>query len=135
MEGGIDARWRGSVEQPAQLCRSAGAGAAGSSAADDPGDRGRGAGAARRRFRGDLRADRPAIDPARAAVAGAVAAGVLHRSFRAATDGAVGLQSLVRRSGIDDPVWDVTVFTKNRERLLDGEIASKFFALCAYAGS
>lgn len=30
--------------------------------------------------------------------------------------------------GIDDPVWDVTVFTKNRDRLLDGEIAGKFFA-------
>ena len=29
--------------------------------------------------------------------------------------------------GIDDPVWDVTVFTKNRDRLLDGEIAAKFF--------
>src|SRR5512132_2826564 len=29
--------------------------------------------------------------------------------------------------GIDDPVWDVTVFTKNRDRLLGGEIASKFF--------
>ena len=28
---------------------------------------------------------------------------------------------------IDDPVWDVTVFTKNRERLLDGAIAAKFF--------
>ena len=30
--------------------------------------------------------------------------------------------------GIDDPVWDVTVFTKNRDRLLDGEIAGKFFS-------
>ena len=30
-------------------------------------------------------------------------------------------------SGIDDPVWDVTVFTKNRDRLLGGEIATKFF--------
>jgi transposase len=29
--------------------------------------------------------------------------------------------------GIDDPVWDVTVFTKNRDRLLDGDIAAKFF--------
>ena len=29
--------------------------------------------------------------------------------------------------GIDDPVWDVTVFTKNRDRLLGGEIATKFF--------
>jgi transposase len=28
---------------------------------------------------------------------------------------------------IDDPVWDVTVFTKNRERLLAGEIAKGFF--------
>lgn len=28
---------------------------------------------------------------------------------------------------IDDPVWDVTVFTKNRERFLDGEIAERFF--------
>ena len=30
--------------------------------------------------------------------------------------------------GIDDPVWDVTVFTKNRNRLLDGDIVGKFFA-------
>ncbi|MBF6561471.1 MAG: IS5 family transposase [Candidatus Binataceae bacterium] len=28
---------------------------------------------------------------------------------------------------IDDPVWDATVFTKNRERLLDGGIADGFF--------
>jgi transposase len=28
--------------------------------------------------------------------------------------------------GVDDPVWDVTVFTKNRDRLLEGEIATKF---------
>src|SRR6202522_778164 len=28
---------------------------------------------------------------------------------------------------MDDSVWDVTVFTKNRERLLDGEIAEAFF--------
>jgi len=28
--------------------------------------------------------------------------------------------------GVDDPVWDVTVFTKNRDRLLAGEIAAKF---------
>jgi len=29
--------------------------------------------------------------------------------------------------GMDDEVWDVTVFTKNRERLLEGEIAGRFF--------
>ena len=28
---------------------------------------------------------------------------------------------------IDDPVWDVTVFTKNRERLLAGDVAQGFF--------
>jgi transposase len=28
--------------------------------------------------------------------------------------------------GVDEPVWDVTVFTKNRDRLLAGEIAAKF---------
>jgi transposase len=27
---------------------------------------------------------------------------------------------------VDDAVWDVTVFTKNRDRLLEGEIAAKF---------
>src|SRR5437764_11073363 len=28
--------------------------------------------------------------------------------------------------GIDDPVWDHSTFSKNRDRLLDGEIAAKF---------
>ena len=28
---------------------------------------------------------------------------------------------------LDEPVWDVTVFTKNRERLLQGEVAQRFF--------
>jgi transposase len=28
---------------------------------------------------------------------------------------------------MDDPIWDVTVFTKNRKRFLDGEIADAFF--------
>ena len=28
----------------------------------------------------------------------------------------------------DDQVWDATVFCKNRDRLLDGDIAAKFFA-------
>lgn len=28
---------------------------------------------------------------------------------------------------VDEPVWDVTVFTKNRERLLEGKIAEAFF--------
>jgi len=28
---------------------------------------------------------------------------------------------------IDDPVWDATTFSKNRERLLKGEVAGGFF--------
>jgi len=28
---------------------------------------------------------------------------------------------------MDAPIWDVTVFTKNRERLLEGDVAAKFF--------
>ena len=28
---------------------------------------------------------------------------------------------------VDEEAWDVTVFTKNRERLLEGEIAERFF--------
>jgi transposase len=30
--------------------------------------------------------------------------------------------------GMDDPVWDATSFTKNGDRLLAGEIATKFLA-------
>ena len=29
---------------------------------------------------------------------------------------------------MDDPIWDATVFTKNRDRLLQGDIAQAFFA-------
>jgi transposase len=29
--------------------------------------------------------------------------------------------------GVEDPVWDVTVFTKNRDRLLAGDVAARFF--------
>src|ERR1051326_1064286 len=29
---------------------------------------------------------------------------------------------------MDEPVWDATVFSKNRQRLLDGDIAQVFFA-------
>jgi transposase len=29
---------------------------------------------------------------------------------------------------MDAPIWDVTVFTKNRERLLAGDVAAKFLA-------
>jgi len=28
--------------------------------------------------------------------------------------------------GVDDPVWDATTFSKNRDRLLQGDVASEF---------
>jgi hypothetical protein len=30
--------------------------------------------------------------------------------------------------GIEDPVWDATTFTKNRDRLLKGDMAAQFLA-------
>jgi transposase len=30
--------------------------------------------------------------------------------------------------GVDDPVWDHSTFSKNRDRLLEGEIAAKFLS-------
>src|SRR3954453_13721601 len=30
--------------------------------------------------------------------------------------------------GVDDPVWDATTFTKNGDRLLEGDVALKFLA-------
>ena len=35
----------------------------------------------------------------------------------------------------DDPVWDVTVFTKNRDRLMRGEVSQKFFQKVREQGS
>jgi hypothetical protein len=29
---------------------------------------------------------------------------------------------------LDEPVWDVTVFTENRDRLLDGDVAREFLS-------
>lgn len=36
---------------------------------------------------------------------------------------------------MDDAIWDATVFTKNRQRLLDGDIADAFFAAVLKTGS
>jgi hypothetical protein len=32
--------------------------------------------------------------------------------------------------GVDDPAWDHSVFSKNRDRLLEGDIAAKFLVRC-----
>jgi hypothetical protein len=39
-----------------------------------------------------------------------------------------GLRQYVPGLGIDEPVWVPTVFTKNRDRLLEAEVARKFLA-------
>ena len=52
-------------------------------------------------------------------------------SGRNAAHGAVGLQSLVplvRGTLPDDPIWDPTTFTKNRDRLQTGAVFAKFMS-------
>jgi hypothetical protein len=65
------------------------------------------------------------------AVACIAAAGLVHHPLGTAADAADHLQHavpLVRRAGDGRPVWDVTVFTENRDRLLEGDIARGFLA-------
>jgi transposase len=72
---------------------------------------------------------RPSIAPEKL-VAGLAVAGALYGVQRAPADKTTRLQLLFRwfvGLSMDDPVWDVTVFTKNRERLLAGEVAQAFF--------
>ena len=37
-------------------------------------------------------------------------------------------QAMIAGRWIEDAVWDATTFTKNRDRLLEGEVAGKFLA-------
>ena len=65
----------------------------------------------------------PAFDRTGETVAGTAAADPVHSAER---------DNLLFRwfvgLNMDEPVWVATVFTKNRDRLLEGEIASLFFA-------
>ena len=83
------------------------------------------------RFTLDVFEERAAVDCAGEVVAGSAAAGALYDPQRAAVDGATRLQpSFIAGSlgsDMDDAVWDVTVFTKDRERLLQSEVADGFF--------
>src|SRR5207249_7255879 len=79
---------------------------------------------------GDVCARRPSLDSPREAAARLAAAGALHHPQRAPADGGVGLQlavPVVCGLNMDDPVWDATVYSKNRERLLKGDVAKAFF--------
>src|SRR6476661_65144 len=71
---------------------------------------------------------RPSIPPER--LSGAVAAGLLHGASERQLMEQLDYNLLFRwfvGLSIDDPVWDATVFCKNRDRLLDGDIAARFF--------
>ena len=95
-------------------------------------DRQYGAQIAVQRVRAALFAARPRVDPAGAAAAGVAAAGVLLDPLGAADWSSGSTIDLLFRwfvgLGIEDPVWDATTFTKNRDRLLEGDIAAQFLA-------
>src|SRR5215211_5919123 len=93
-----------------------------SPSAAHPGVGGRGFGGAERALRGAVLVDGPAFDRARDAAAGDAAAGLLLGALRADADGADQLQPfvpLVCRLPLDGAVWHATVFTHNRDRLLE----------------
>jgi hypothetical protein len=81
---------------------------------------------------GALFADRAAVDRAGEAVASHAAAGFLFDPLGAAADGASWNMTCCFRwfvgIGIDDAAWDHSVFSKNRDRLLEGDIAAKFLS-------
>ena len=117
--------------KPVQLCGPRGQGGRGSPAACDPDDRQRRAGRAVGRVRGAVLAPRPTLDSARAAVAGALAPGLLFDPLGAAAAEQLDDNLLYRwfvGLGNDDPVWHPIAFTTNRDRLLEGEVAAKFLA-------
>jgi transposase len=108
-----------------------GTGAPGSSAAADPGDRRRGAGGAFGRVGAAYASTgRPSIAPEKLLRALVLQAFYSVRSERQLME-QLDYNLLFRwfvGLALDAPVWDVTVFTKNRERLLAGAIAQKFLA-------
>jgi hypothetical protein len=84
-------------------------------------------------LRSALLTSRPAEHCARAEVAGAAAAMLLPSALRAPVDGwSSTCCSLVRGwfvgLGVDDPLWDASTFSRNRGRLLAGEVAQRFLA-------
>ena len=111
----------------------------GSSAAGDPGDRERGAGGAverssRRFIRGS---GRPSIPPEKLLRAMLLQAFYSIRSERQLME-RLEFDLLFRwfvGLGVDDPVWDHSTFSKNRDRLLEGDIAAKFLARGAGAAA
>ena len=77
-----------------------------------------------------VRLHRATLDSTGASFASLAAAGALHRSERLLME-QLDYNLLFRwfvGLNLDDRVWDATVFSKNRDRLLEGDIAEAFFA-------
>lgn len=103
------------------------------SAASDPDDRERGAVGARERICGALCADSAAVDSAEEAAAGDAVAGVYSiRSERLLME---RLECDLRFRwfvgiGVEDAASNHSVFSKNGDRLLEGDIAAKLVRRC-----
>lgn len=79
----------------------------------------------------DLCSQRARFDCAGETGLGIAAAGVPFGAQRTATDGADTLQLLFRwfvGLAMEDWVWDRSVFSKNRDRLLEHEVIESFFS-------
>src|SRR5438105_3971048 len=122
---------RSSAESRIQLFVARGAHSPGSSPARDPGDGRCGTESVVAKLRQHVCQSGPAVDRAGEVVASAVAADAVFDPQRAPSDGRNGLQMLFRwfvGLNADDPVWAATVFTKNRDRLLQADVAKEFLA-------
>src|SRR5262245_25384707 len=112
-----------------QLHPAGAAGAGGPSTAPDPSDGRRGAARAVPGIRAAVSHDRPSIPPEkllRALLLQLLYSVRSERQLMEQLDYNLLFRWFVGLS-MDDPVWDATVFTKNRERLLRGDIARAFF--------
>src|SRR5207237_4158757 len=120
------ARRRSAAGRDVQLYLTQQESAAGASAAADSIHRGSGFRSTVTAIQQALRTRRSAVDRSREAAAGLVAAVAVLSAKRAAADGATGFRWFVGLS-MDDAVWDASTFSKNRERMLEGDIAEAFF--------
>ena len=116
-----------------QLRGSGGAGSQGPSAATDPGVGGRGARGDGERVCRDVFGGlgRPSIAPEKLLRAMLLQAFYSIRSERQLME-RLEFDLLFRwfvGLGIDDVVWDHSTFSKNRDRLLDGDVAARFLAV------
>src|SRR6201993_3020518 len=131
MWGTSDARCGSQKRGAVQLFELRSAGAVGSSFAADPEDCGRSACALTGEFdKLYAKLGRPSIAPEKLLRALLLQAFYSVRSERQLME-QLGYNLLFRwfvGLSLDAEIWDVTVFTKNRERLIEGDIASKFMA-------